>query len=276
MSAPPYTDGENVETLVDDNGKVTVKDTDELDCGKELQLIIPKVENLTYNSVKISEDGVYPIVYKVTAIPADEYELVPSDVRVEWTVEIPEIEDCPVISDVQYLKVEANGTSEKVKTSKFTLTFSEDIKGLAVEDIKVSTKAKAVDKYELSNLVAKGKGIYDVDINGEWNNETNINVTVTKKEYQFDPDVHSTIIFNVVEDNGNGGTTPPTGPGEKPEPGKPGTVNPTNPTNPTNPINPTNPVKPLPQTGSDAMSIAMMALLSVGAIGFVAYRRIFK
>lgn len=197
-------------------------------CDTDFKVIIPTQEGIEYT---VSDQGK---IIKVAVSVEDDRYVIKAGSTTEWEFNVSNSDVCT--TDVDYLKVEANGASKKVKTTKLTLSLSKVINDLNIDDIKVALKSKNDTEFTISNLVSLGEGVYELDINGEWDNETNISVFVKKEKYNIIPDVQDTIIFNVVDENGK-------------EPGS-------------NNGGDTNTTNKIPDTGSDNTLLAIMLFIS--------------
>lgn len=134
----------------------------------------------------------------ITAKAQQGYELVGP---YEWEVLLPVVNPCPI--KVNFVSLSANGSSGKEKTTKLSFNLSQTIDELTLANILVFDNTRTLPNFELANLNNLGNGLYEVDINGDWDNNTKIDVSLDLEGYVFIPNVLSATLFN-VEYNGNG------------------------------------------------------------------------
>lgn len=143
---------------------------------------------------------------------------------------------------IDFLSVIANGKEDKETSTKITIELSKIpvVGELTVDDISIASQTGASITINKDTLISLGNGMYELAVNGTWDEGTIIDVTVEKDGTVFNPDTRSTVLHKAKTDTG--GTTPlPEKPGSTENIGT---------------------IKTLPQTGDSNTPAAILMLIS--------------
>jgi uncharacterized repeat protein (TIGR02543 family) len=90
---------------------------------------------------------------------------------------------------IQFTSAEADGVANTTRSTKITLTFSEDIAGLAANDITLTPDdgSTTVTRGSLTHIGAADSGAYDLAISGTWDEGDTVDVTVAKSGFNITP-----------------------------------------------------------------------------------------
>jgi hypothetical protein len=108
---------------------------------------------------------------------------------------------------VAFNSVAADGTAGTSTTTKITLTFDKDITGLAAGDITLTPGAGA-DTVTAGTLTSLGSGVYELEINGDWDEAGKATVAVGKAGYTFTPASHEITLHRNNSDDPDGPDNP--------------------------------------------------------------------
>lgn len=100
--------------------------------------------------------------------------------------------------DFTYISAIANGVASKETSTKITITLSEDIEGLTLDDIILTPQSGSITTLNKENLIALGNGVYEITISGEWVEGAGVDVTIEKDGHILNPNTHSTVLHKRV------------------------------------------------------------------------------
>jgi uncharacterized repeat protein (TIGR02543 family) len=99
--------------------------------------------------------------------------------------------------NVDYVSAVADGTANTVRSTKLTLTFSEDIAGLALGDITLTPAgAASVTMGLLTYIGQDGSGIYELAISGTWDEGDTVAAAVAKSGFTITPTTQSATLHD--------------------------------------------------------------------------------
>lgn len=104
-----------------------------------------------------------------------------------------------VYSPVTYASAEADGIADKETSTKITMTLSADIDDLSIDQITLTPKTRELTSVNKKELVSLGNGVYELFIDGTWDQSTAVDVTIANDVLVNSTETHAVTLNQKAE-----------------------------------------------------------------------------